>query len=186
MARPAEALLLESDPVTTTTPVVAAADVRVPLHVVAVIIVSIALLVINASMLIINTGQAMDSNAQYARSYEIKRALSTFQSVITTAESGQRGYLLTGDAEYLAPYYRSLRGWRTELDRLANLTAENPARQTDIAELERLTAAAIGRLEQTIERSPRPGPSGESDLAGTDRATQTMDSVRSIVERMLV
>ncbi len=165
---------------------VAAADVRVPLHVVAVIFVSIALLVINASLLIINTGQAMDSNAHYARSYEIKRALSTFQSVITTAESGQRGYLLTGDTEYLTPYYRAMRGWRTELDRLANLTADNPARQQDIAELERFTAAAIGRLEQTIERSPRPGPSGNADLVGTDRATQTMDRVRSIVDRLLV
>ena len=188
MAHPAEALVFpatDADPASSP-PAVSAADVRVPLHVVAVIVVSIALLVINASMLIINTGRAMDSNAHYARSYEIKRALSTFQSVITTAESGQRGYLLTGDTEYLTPYYRAMRGWRTELDRLANLTADNPARQQDIAELERLTAAAIGRLEQTIERSPRPGPSGSADLAGTDRATQTMDRVRSIVDRMLV
>jgi signal transduction histidine kinase len=188
MAHPAEALVLPATdaPAASVPPAVSAADVRVPLHVVAVIVVSIALLVINASMLIINTGRAMDSNAHYARSYEIKRALSTFQSVITTAESGQRGYLLTGDTEYLTPYYRAMRGWRTELDRLANLTADNPARQQDIAELERLTAAAIGRLEQTIERSPRPGPSGSADLAGTDRATQTMDRVRSIVDRMLV
>jgi Predicted periplasmic ligand-binding sensor domain len=163
-----------------------AADVRVPLHVVAVIFVSIALLVINACLLIINTGQAMDSNAHYARSYEIKRALSTFQSVITTAESGQRGYLLTGDTEYLSPYYRAMRGWRTELDRLANLMADQPERQKDIAELERFTAAAIARLEQTIERSPRPGPSGSADLVGTDRATQTMDRVRSIVDRLAV
>jgi signal transduction histidine kinase len=188
MAQSAEALDLPATDAARASvpPAVSAADVRVPLHVVAVIVVSIALLVINASMLIINTGRAMDSNAHYARSYEIKRALSTFQSVITTAESGQRGYLLTGDTEYLTPYYRAMRGWRTELDRLANLTADNPGRQQDIAELERLTAAAIGRLEQTIERSPRPGPSGSADLAGTDRATQTMDRVRSIVDRMLV
>src|SRR5690606_8774688 len=106
--------------------------------------------------------------------------------VITTAESGQRGYLLTGDTEYLTPYYRAMRGWRVELDRLANLTADNPERQKDIAELERFTAAAIGRLEQTIERSPRPGPSGNADLVGTDRATQTMDRVRSIVDRLIV
>lgn len=186
MSERSEALLLNDDAFAppTTTPV--AADVRVPLHVVAVIFVSIALLVVNASLLIINTGQAMDSNAHYARSYEIKRALSTFQSVITTAESGQRGYLLTGDTEYLTPYYRAMRGWRVELDRLANLTADNPERQKDIAELERFTAAAIGRLEQTIERSPRPGPSGNADLVGTDRATQTMDRVRSIVDRLIV
>jgi signal transduction histidine kinase len=163
-----------------------AADVRVPMHVVAVIFVSIALLVINASLLIINTGQAMDSNAHYARSYEIKRALSTFQSVITTAESGQRGYLLTGDTEYLTPYYRAMRGWRTELDRLLNLTAESPARRKNMAELERLTAAAIRSLEETIERSPRPGPSGHVDVVGTGRATVSMDRVHSIVDRLLV
>src|SRR5690606_8842 len=143
-------------------------------------------LVINASLLIVNTGRAMDTNAHYARSYEIKRALSTFQSVITTAESSQRGYLLTGDTEYLTPYYRAMRGWRVELDRLANLMAEDPDRQDDIAELERFTAAAIARLEQVIERSPRPGPSGTTDLDGTSRATETMDRVRSIVERLLV
>jgi signal transduction histidine kinase len=186
MAHHSEALVLHDSDLASAAQPVAAADVRVPLHVVAVIFVSIALLVINASMLIINTGRAMDSNAHYARSYEIKRALSTFQSVITTAESGQRGYLLTGDTEYLNPYYRAMRGWRTELDRLANLTADNPARQKDIAELERFTATAIARLEQTIERSPQPGPQGNADLAGTDRATQTMDRVRSIVDRLLV
>ena len=48
---------------------------RVPLHVIAIIVVSIALLVINASLLIINTAATMDSNAHYARSTEIKRTL---------------------------------------------------------------------------------------------------------------
>ncbi len=158
---------------------------RVPLHVVAIIVISIALLVINASLLIINTGATLDSNAQYARSYEIKRALSTFQSVITAAESGQRGYLLTGQTGYLEPYYVAMRSWRSELEQLRKLIAENPARQQDVADLERLTAAAISRLEQTIQRSPQPGPNGTADVAGTDRATETMDRVRGIVDRMM-
>lgn len=158
---------------------------QVPLHVIAVIIISVALLVVNASLLIINTAATMDSNAQYARSYEIKRALSTFQSVITAAESGQRGYLLTGQTGYLEPYYVAMRSWRAEIERLRKLTASNPARQQDIAELEKLTAAAIARLEQTIQRSPQPGPNGASDVAGTERATATMDRVRGIVDRMM-
>jgi signal transduction histidine kinase len=158
---------------------------RVPRHVIAIIVSSIALLVINASLLMLNIAATMDSNAQYARSYEIKRALSTFQSVITAAESGQRGYLLTGQTGYLEPYYVAMRSWRSELARLAKLTAGNPARQQDIADLERLTTAAISRLEQTIQRSPQPGPNGQADVAGTDRATESMDSVRGIVNRMM-
>ena len=170
-----------------TRPVLAAngAAGGVPLHVRIVIVISIALLVLNASLLVINTAATMDSHAQYARSYEIKRSLSTFQSVITAAESGQRGYLLTGQTGYLEPYYVAMRTWRTEIDRLRNLTAENPSRQQDITALEQLTAAAISRLKATISRSPQPGPNGTADVAGTEKATTTMDRVRGIVDRMI-
>src|SRR5687767_952139 len=158
---------------------------NVPLHVRIVIVISIALLVANASLLVINTAATMDSHAQYARSYEIKRALSTFQSVISAAESGQRGYLLTGQTGYLEPYYVAMRSWRAEIARLRSLTADNAARQADIAELESLTAAAIDRLKATISRSPQPGPNGTADVDGTERATTTMDRVRGIVDRMM-
>lgn len=101
---------------------------RVPLHVVAFIVVSIGLLMLNASVLIINTAATMDSNADYARSFEIKRALATFHSVITAAESSQRGYLLTGQTGYLEPYYVAMRNWRKQIERLRSLTAEEIGR----------------------------------------------------------
>ena len=123
-----------------------AASGGVPLRVRIVIVISIALLVVNASLLIINVGATMDSHAQYARSYEIKRSLSSFQSVITAAESGQRGYLLTGQTGYLEPYYVAMRSWRSELEKLRTLTADSAVRQKDIADLESLTAAAVSRL----------------------------------------
>jgi CHASE3 domain sensor protein len=158
---------------------------RVPLHVIAIIVVSIALLVINASLLIINTAATMDSNAHYARSTEIKRALTTFQSVITQAESAQRGYLLTGQTGYLEPYHVAMRSWRKQIDLLRELTTDDPKRQADIASLEGLTTAAVSRLDQPIRSSPQPGPHGNADVAGTDRATQTMDRVRGVVDRMM-
>lgn len=157
----------------------------VPLHVRIVIVISIALLMVNATLLIINVAATMDSHAQYARSYEIKRSLSSFQSVISAAESGQRGYLLTGQTGYLEPYYVAMRSWRAEIEKLRNLTAENAARQQDFVQLEQLTAAAISRLKATISRSPQPGPNGTADVAGTELATTTMDRVRGIVDRMV-
>jgi signal transduction histidine kinase len=160
-------------------------NARVPLHVIAIIVVSIALLVINASLLIINTAATMDSNAHYARSTEIKRSLITFQSVITAAESAQRGYLLTGQTGYLEPYHVAMRSWRKQIERLRELTADDIKRQADITALEGLTTAAVSRLEQTIRSSPQPGPHGNADVAGTDRATQTMDRVRGVVDRMM-
>lgn len=158
---------------------------RVPLAVIVITLVSIALLVVNASMLVVNTAGTMDSNEQYARSYEIKRSLTAFESIITSAESGQRGYLLTGQTAYLEPFFRATRSWRTEINRLRNLTASNAARQSEIDALETMTAAAVKRLELTILRTDQPGPTGNADVAGTGRATASMDRVREIVGRML-
>jgi signal transduction histidine kinase len=157
---------------------------RVPLSVIAVILVSILLLMVNASLLIINTAETMESNAQYARSYEIKRALSGFQAVVTAAESGQRGYLLTGRSEYLEPFYLATRSWRTDIDRLRNLTANSAAHQNDIAELQILTASAISSLEQAIRRTAKAGPSGNADAAGTEQAKNSMDRVREMISRL--
>jgi signal transduction histidine kinase len=165
--------------------VFASAAGRVPLAVVAIILVSIALLVVNASLLVINTAGTMDSNAQYARSYEVKRSLTSFQSIITSAESGQRGYLLTGQTGYLEPFFRATRTWRPEINRLRNLTANNIARQNAMDALEAMTDAAVRRLELTISQTDEPGPNGRADVAGTGQATASMDKVREVVDRML-
>ncbi len=166
----------------------AASSARVPLAVVAVTLASIALLLVNATLLVINTAGTMDSNAQYARSYEIKRSLTAFQSIVTTAESGQRGYLLTGQTAYLEPFARASRTWRTELSRLRDLTVESRYRDQrikDLNELEAMTAGAVERLRQTISDTPQPGASGQADVVGTGRATASMDRVRALVERMM-
>lgn len=158
---------------------------RVPFAVIAITLASIALLVLNATLLVINTAGTMDSNAQYARSYEFKRSLTAFQSIITSAESGQRGYLLTGQTAYLEPFVRATRNWRAEIKELRKLTANNAGRQHDIDELESMTASAVERLEQTISRTQQPGPSGQADVVGTGRATASMDRVRGVVDRMM-
>lgn len=158
---------------------------RVPLAVVMITLLSIALLAVNASLLVINTAGTMDSNAEYARSYEIKRSLTAFQAIITSAESGQRGYLLTGQTGYLEPFFRATRSWRPEINRLRNLTVDNSARKGEIDALETMSAAAIKRLELTISQTDQPGPDGRADVAGTGRATASMDRVREIVGRML-
>ncbi|HEY5808545.1 MAG TPA: CHASE3 domain-containing protein [Povalibacter sp.] len=164
----------------------------VPVSVVAITLISIALLLLNATLLIVNTAETMDSNEQYARSYEIKRSLTAFQSTIATAESGQRGYLLTGQTAYLEPFLRATRSWRAEIERLRALVAndggrgvEKSQRVRSIDELESLTANAVQRLERTIARNGESGPSPGADVAGTDWATAGMDSVRILIEQMM-
>lgn len=163
---------------------------HVPMSVIAITFVSIALLLVNASLLLVNTAETMNSNEQYARSYEIKRSLTAFLSTIATAESGQRGYLLTGQSAYLEPFVRATRSWRSEIDRLRALAANNGGseqtpRLRDLDELEQMTASAVAGLEKTIAETGQPGPAGDADVEGTGRATAGMDRVRGLIDRMM-
>jgi signal transduction histidine kinase len=165
------------------------ASARVPVAVVAITLASIMLLLLNATLLVVNTAGTMDSNRQYARSYEIKRSLTAFQSTIANLESGQRGFLLTGQTAYLEPYRRATRAWRAEIDRLRSLVADSgdfgrAERTKGLDELESLTATAVARLERTIERDGRLD-AGKADLAATDWATAGTDRVRLLIDRLM-
>src|SRR3954466_12020588 len=54
---------------------------------------------------------------------ELERALSTLKD----AETGQRGYLLTGDDAYLEPFRAASARMDGTLARLTTLTSDNPA-----------------------------------------------------------
>ena len=51
------------------------------------------------------------------------------------AETGQRGYLLTGDETYLEPYRAAIKNVDQTVARLKNLTSDNPNQQKRIQAL---------------------------------------------------
>jgi PAS domain S-box-containing protein len=76
--------------------------------------------------------------------------LEQAESTLKDAETGQRGYLLTGDAKYLAPYNRATTEIGPRIDDLARLTADSPAQQRNIAELRALAREKLDELGQTV------------------------------------
>jgi CHASE3 domain sensor protein len=56
-------------------------------------------------------------------------ALEDVLSAVKDAETGQRGYLLTGNESYLGPYSAAAREIGPRIDALQRLTIDNPAQQ---------------------------------------------------------
>lgn len=50
-------------------------------------------------------------------------------------ETGQRGYTITGDPEYLEPYNAAKTGWEQDYQRLYDLLSDNPSQQAKLAEI---------------------------------------------------
>src|SRR5439155_7952790 len=89
-----------------------------------------------------------NEETRYTR--QVIEATEALLSSITAAETGQRGFLLTGDRRYLEPYEKSLPLMPRQLPSLATLTASH--RQADrVKRLEGLVSAKLALLKQAID-----------------------------------
>ena len=70
---------------------------------------------------------------------------------IRRAETGQRGFLLTGEDEYLAPYQAALGRVAFLQGELQRLTADNPAEQDRLRNLSPVVQHKLEELAQTIQ-----------------------------------
>ncbi len=83
---------------------------------------------------------------------EVENRLSTLMSHVQDAETGERGYLLTGEPDYLEPYNRALGQIGRDLDGLQAATADNPRQQAALAQLRPITEARLALLKLGIDR----------------------------------
>ena len=62
-----------------------------------------------------------------------------------------RGYLLTGDAQYIEPYAQSAKGVETHINELHQLLADAPEDSSDFTELSSLIARRISELDLSLQ-----------------------------------
>jgi signal transduction histidine kinase len=92
---------------------------------VTVLVVSVFMLVFAASISYRQVRTLKKSQESVESSYKIYVELLQLRSFAATAETSQRGFLLTGDSIFLLPYYESLEKIRWSFARLSLLTKDN-------------------------------------------------------------
>jgi CHASE3 domain sensor protein len=91
-----------------------------------------------------------DASDQLVRSKEVSIALEQALSSLRDAETGQRGYLLTGRPAYLQPYAAAVASVNQRLATLRALGDDDPIARQRLAELERSVRAKMEELARTI------------------------------------
>jgi CHASE3 domain sensor protein len=87
---------------------------------------------------------------QARETIRVLQQIARVKQLVTEAESGQRGYLITGDGRYLRPYDRALQAIPPALERLRTMTGDNPNQQAELDALEPLIAAKLEELRLTV------------------------------------
>jgi signal transduction histidine kinase len=127
------------------------------------------------------------TRSQYDRvqhTLAVRNQLATVLSLVQSAETGQRGYLLTAGEAYLIPYDRGVSALPGAVEELGRLVADNPEQQEPVRHLRELVGLKLDELRSTVDAKK----AGRNDEAlatvRSDQGLRLMDAIRQLLTGM--
>src|ERR1700704_4048073 len=146
--------------------------------------VLLAILVINTSVTRRQIA-VQDSNQVWVQhTQQVQLEMSTVESLLKDAETGQRGYLYTGEARYLEPYNAALTQIDSHIASLADLIADNPQQLSRVVTLRTLSKVKLDELATTIQLFGEGEKDKARGLVLSDMGKRTMDQIRAQMAEM--
>lgn len=148
---------------------------------------SAAFLLLVALVVIAEIGQngQKEINHDISLSQQRQVLLAELLSVLSDAEAGQRGFLLTNDDKYLQSYQLARDRIEPTLDRLTNLFRDNDRllmtreQRDSVRHLRVLVGSGLGELAASLALYTSQGPEQALALVRTDLGSRTMGEIRS-------
>jgi signal transduction histidine kinase len=149
------------------------------------------LLVLAAIIVLLNAWWAIQSvrtlanNAYWlAHSWQVVHQVESVLASAVDAETGERGFLISGMDSYLEPFTTARRDLPAELDHLQSLTSDNPDQQARVADLRASLNRRLAVLDRAIEMRRAGGPDFSAPLLVGGPGKVEMDHVRAICNAM--
>jgi PAS domain S-box-containing protein len=106
---------------------------------------------------------------------------SALPIALKDAETGQRGFLLTGDPAYLEPYGQALRTIRSELDALDASTAYNKSIHDRVGGLRAPIGASLTEMAETVDVRRQGDAQKSLSLFQTGKGEALMESIWQLI-----
>ncbi|KQY19156.1 response regulator [Rhizobium sp. Root482] len=126
-----------------------------------------------------------EGNERIVQTHVAIVALDQLLSYIQDAETGQRGYLLTGDESYLAPYNTGLRAIPPKLDEIDQRTRSNSGQSQRLIALKQHVEAKLSELSKAIELRRAESLDAAIAVVNSDRGKAEMDAIRTQIAAMI-
>ncbi|GLK56429.1 hypothetical protein GCM10008170_24480 [Methylopila capsulata] len=125
-----------------------------------------------------------DQRDLVVHTYRVLLAIDRLLSVLQDAETGQRGYVITGDRGYLRPYEAAVAAEPAALAALGDLVADSAEQSERLAAATRVSARKLEELARTTDLRATEGYDAARAAVATDDGKRTMDELRAIVGAM--
>jgi PAS domain S-box-containing protein len=126
-----------------------------------------------------HTALVHENGRAVAEGYRRIAACDRLLSLMQDAETGQRGFLLTGEEAYLAPYSQATQALAATLDELHNLGSLGPQEEQLVATMRSAIDVKMQELGDTIALRREKGFGAAREVVLTDRGRQAMQDIRA-------
>jgi PAS domain S-box-containing protein len=148
--------------------------------------VALALAVLGAVALVSyrSVGILVDTSAWVGHTHEVLATLESLLGGVITAETGVRGYVVTGEDRFLGTYWSGMQHAESNLAALRRLTADNPEQQERLARLEPLVAERLLTLQETSALRREQGRDAAAERVRLTGGSGLDTSIRGLIDEM--
>ena len=115
---------------------------------------------------------------QVERTQDMRNSVTQLLQSMLDAETGHRGYLLTGDERYLAPYEQAIATINTNLDQLRVMVINSQADLGEFAQLSRQVSRKLSEMNLSLRLRREGNEDAWKFVLSTDVGLENMEAIR--------
>jgi len=131
-----------------------------------------------------STHRLIENDRWVVRSHQVRRQLAALPFLLIEAETGMRGFVITGNETFLEPYQAALGEIDGTFATARKLTSDNADQQHRLDALRPLIDTKMALIKVRIEQRRTAGIEAASKLISAGEGKRVMDEIRRVVGEM--
>jgi methyl-accepting chemotaxis protein len=131
-----------------------------------------------------STQGSLEASRQVTHTFDVLGQIGRVSATMADAETGQRGYVLTGTDRFLEPYTAATRRINGDIQALRQLTSDNPVQQRRIDMLQTLVTDKFAEMEKVLDLRRTENLQASIDVVKADKGRQIMEQIRDVLSQM--
>jgi methyl-accepting chemotaxis protein len=159
-------------------------NLSIGLKIATAFVVVLLLIVIMSIISFQNISRYSENSEWLLHTEEVLHEIELLSGALIDAETGQRGYIITGNEGYLEPFNNAVSRLSANMSLLRRQTSDNINQQKRITRLQQLMDKKLDELGTTIELRRNHGFEAARDVVVNDHGKTIMDEIRSVLIEM--
>jgi methyl-accepting chemotaxis protein len=128
----------------------------------------------------INTENLISDSKWVTHSNKVKKEISSILSTMKDAETGQRGYIINGDENFLEPYTEAIDSIHIQISSLKHLIIDNELQTRRLDKVNTIIGTKLISMDKNIQNRRNRG----FDVAAAGVEKKNMDEIRILLAEM--